>query len=478
MTETTTLVATPAASTELAVATLPATPSVTLAETTMAPGVERWMRIGMLMIVAGVGGFLLWGSTLELATGAHAVGMVRLSDDKQVIAHMEAGIIRSITVKEGDVVHSGQELAVLDDNASETNLAILEKRRWELMARKARLEAVRDRIDDVLFPTELMEVAEQNHNQDVIDILSSQRRQFAADRTEIEGQKNILSQQIAQIEAIITSLRQQIDASKTQLDLINLEVADVQTLLDRGLERRPRLLELQRSQAALGAQQADFEGRIASYQEKIGESHMQMTNLESDSRAKAISELTQAQTELTQVEEQWRNARDRTREMTLRATMEGRVINLRHSTIGSVVPPGQTLMEIVPDTKTYVVDANVSPMDIDVVQKLPIGELPEDQPAAAQIRLTGLKQRTHVTLRAAIQRVSPDAIIDEKSGASYFTTRVSFDLEDPAFKHLLADGELYAGMPAEVIFVAHQRTMLQYLVQPMIDSFYRSFHED
>jgi HlyD family secretion protein/epimerase transport system membrane fusion protein len=158
--------------------------------------------------------------------------------------------------------------------------------------------------------------------------------------------------------------------------------------------------------------------------------------------------------------------------------MDGRVINLRRSSVGSVIAPGMTLMEIVPDNKIYVVDANVSPMDIDVVQKLPVGPLPEDQPAAAQIRLTGLKQRTHVTLRAIIQRVSPDAIIDDKSGVSYFSARVSFDAGDPNFKRLLDNGELYAGMPAEVSFIASHRTMLQYLVQPLIDSFYRSFHEE
>ncbi len=442
------------------------------------PEVARWGRIGLLMILAGVGGFLLWGATLELATGAHAIGMVRLSDDKQVVAHIEGGIIRAITVKEGDVVHSGQDLAVLDDYASETNLAILEKRRWEMMARKARLEAVRDRLDAIIFPTELTDAAEQQGNMEIADILSAQRRQFTADRTELDGQKQILDQQIAQINAMITSLREQITAGQDQLDLIAEEVKDVETLLARGLERRPRLLALQRNQAALNAQQSDFNGRIASYEEKIGESRLQMINLDSDTRAKAISELTQTQTELTQVDEQWLNARTRSREMTLRASMDGRVINLRRSSVGSVIAPGMTLMEIVPDNKIYVVDANVSPMDIDVVQKLPVGPLPEDQPAAAQIRLTGLKQRTHVTLRAIIQRVSPDAIIDDKSGVSYFSARVSFDAGDPNFKRLLDNGELYAGMPAEVSFIASHRTMLQYLVQPLIDSFYRSFHEE
>lgn len=432
----------------------------------------------MALIGLGVGGFLLWGATLQLATGAHAGGMIRLSDDKQVVAHMEGGIIRSITVKEGDVVQSGQELAVLDDYASDTNLAIAEKRRWELMARKSRLEAVRDRLDDILFPSELLTLADEQKIPEVIDILSGQRRQFSADRTEIDGQKQILQQQIAQIDAMIASLKEQITSGQTQIELIGQEVKDVQMLLSRGLERRPRLLALQRNQAALAAQQSDYQGRIASYEEKIGEAKLQMSNLDSDSRSKAITELTQTQNELTQVQEQWQNARLRSREMTLRANMTGRVINLRHSSRGSVVAPGQSLMEIVPDSKIYVVDANISPMDIDVVQKLPIGPVPEGQLAAAQIRLSGLKQRTHVVINAIIQRVSPDAITDEKNGVSYFTARVSFDETDPEFKRLLEAGELYAGMPAEVTFVAHRRTMLEYLVQPIMDSFYRSFHED
>lgn len=429
------------------------------------PPAARWGRIGLAITIGGFGGFVLWAALFPLAGGAFAPGMVRLSDEKQVVAHVEGGIIRRLGVSEGEKVTAGQELVVLDDYNSETNLAILEKRRWELMAKKSRLEAVRDGLNTIIFPAEL---TDHETDRDIREVMATQQRQFAADRTDLDGQKAILLQQTTQYDAIITSLRTQIESGSTQLDLINQEVQGVQMLLDKGLERKPRLLALQRQQAALSAQRADLEGRIASYNEKIGEIKLQMVNLDADARAKAVAELSETQTNLNQTQEQWANAKTRSRELTLRAAHDGVVLNLRYRSEGAVVPQGQPIMEIVPTSKVFVVDARILPSDIDVVHS----GLP------AQIRLTGLKQRTHVTLNGEVMRVSPDALMDTSSGTSFFEARVAFDANDPEFKKVAEASELYAGMPAEVIVVAHKRTMLQYLMQPMADSFARSFHEE
>lgn len=429
------------------------------------PPVGRFSRLGWLVLIGGLGGFILWADMFQLAGGAYASGMVRLSDEKQVVAHVEGGIIRRLEVSEGDKVTAGQELVVLDDYNSETNLAILEKKRWELMARQARLEAVRDGSEQISYADELQA---KKDDASVRDIMSAQDRQFSADRTDIEGQKHILEQQILQYQAIIDSLKTQIDSGQTQLELIRQEAAGVKELLDKGLERRPRLLALQRNQAALEAQNADYAGRIASYNEKIGETNLQMTNLISDMRAKAVAELTQVQADLNQTNEQWANARTRSRELTLRAAQDGTVLNLRYRSEGAVVAPGSAIMDIVPDTKMFVVEARVSPADIDVVH----------EGLKAMIRLSGLKQRTHVNLMGNVLRVSPDALIDERSGGSYFEARVAFDATDPEFKKVEDAEELYPGMPADVVVIAHERTMLQYLTQPVVDSFARSFHED
>lgn len=436
-----------------------------LPEIPATPPVGKWSRLGWIILIGGLGGFILWADLFHLAGGAYASGMVRLSDEKQVVAHVEGGIIRRLAVQEGDKVTAGQELVVLDDYNSDTNFAILEKKRWELMAQQGRLEAVREGTDGITFPDDLLA---QQDNPAVKEIISSQERQFAADRTDIEGQKKILEQQIAQYQAIIDSLKTQSASGSTQLALIRQEAAGVKELLDKGLERRPRYLALQRNLAALEAQNADYAGRIASYNEKIGETQLQMVNLVSDQRAKAQTQLTQIQTELNQTNSQWLNARTRSRELTLRALQSGTVLDLRYRSEGAIVPPGQPIMDIVPDSKMYVVEARVSPNDIDVVH----------EGLKAQIRLSGLKQRTHVNLEGNVLRISPDALIDQRTGGSYFQARVAFDATDPEFKRVEDAGELYPGMPADVIVIAHERTMLQYLTQPIVDSFARSFHEE
>lgn len=446
-----------------------------LRDDTLPLAVHRWNRLGLLVLIFGLGGFVLWASVFELAGGASASGMVRLSDEKQVVAHVEGGVVRRLLVQEGSKVTAGQDLVVLDDYNSDTNLAILEKRRWELLARQARLEATRDTLPDIIFPQEIL--ALQENNPDVREMIGSQTRQFQAARADLEGQTQIIRQQTAQYRSMIDSLKSQIETGKTQLSLIAQEAAGVSELLAKGLERRPRLLALQRQQAALEGQQAEYNGRIASYDQKIGENELQIANLLADARAKVTAELTELQATLRQTEEQWSNARLRSRELTLKATTDGTVINLQYRNEGAVVPPGRALMEIVPDTKVFVVEAKVRPQDIDMLKRLPIGPVPEDHVPPAQIRLSGLKQRTHVTLRAEILRISADALMEEKTGAAYFEARVAFDTKDPEFSRLLADNELFAGMPADVTFITQERTMLQYLWQPVSDSFYRSFHE-
>lgn len=429
------------------------------------PPAENWSRLGWLVLVGGFGGFLFWASTFQLSGGAFAAGMVRLSDEKQVVAHVEGGIIRRLLVREGDTVQAGQELVILDDYNSGTNLAIMEKRRWELMARMARLEAVRDDSEAIIYPDELV----SEMSRDIVsEIIKAQERQFAADTIDVNGRIGILEQQIAQYVAIIESLQLQMDSGTTQLQLIEQEVADVKELLDKGLERRARYLALQRQQSALVGQQADYTGRMASYQEKIGETKLQMNSLLSEKRARAVSELTTVQAELNQANEQWLNAEVRSRELTLRATQAGIVHNLQYRNEGAVVQRGGSIMDIVPDTKSYVVEARFSPNDIDVVH----------QGLKAQIRLSGLKQRTHMTLTGDVLRVSPDILVDERTGNSFFEARLAFDSEDTEFVKLYNASELYAGMPADVIVIAHERTMLQYLSQPIIDSFARAFHED
>jgi len=320
------------------------------------PQVKGWVRGGFLIILLGMGGFLLWAHTLQLAGGAYAGGMVRLSEDKQTVSHVEGGIIRELNVDEGQSVEAGAALAVLDDYNSGTNLSILSKQRDELLVRRARLEAVRDSSTAITFPPEITDAKKRPY---LDELVQTQERQFISERANIEGQKSILQQRLAQHEAAIEALQSQISAVDTQLLLIEEEVASVSTLLDKGLERKPRLLALQREQASLQSERSSYAGQIATSEKEITEVQMQMTNIDNDAKNKAITELTEVQQQFTETEEKLSNAAMRSNELTLRANITGTVLNLRHKTVGAVVPPNQPIMEIVSAKKVYVVDERV-----------------------------------------------------------------------------------------------------------------------
>ncbi len=427
-----------------------------------APAVNHILRTAYWALGLFVGFFSLWAIFAPLNSAAIAQGVLRSDGGgRKVVQHLEGGIIQRIAVKEGQRVKAGQVLVYLDNTASGARDTALQTTYDTLLAQDARLTAERTGSAHVTYPSELLN---RGKDDSVKSIIAASDAVFRARRRAMGEQISILRQRVGQSSAEMASTGAQVEALGSQSKLLDEEARGVQTLVDEGLERKSRLLALQRQQAATIGQQGQLMGNQARIRDTVGETHAQMAFLRSQMVTDAAAQQRDVQASLADMVEKLNVSRDISRRRQIVAPVDGTVVNLRMVTPGGVVGPGQPILDIVPANEKIVVVARLKANDVDVVYQ----DLP------AEIRLTPYKARTMPMLHGTVREVSPDATYDDKTNTLYYETQIVLDVKE---LRQLKDIRLVSGMPAEVFINLGSRSLLQYLMQPVVDSFRRAFRE-
>lgn len=409
---------------------------------------------GCLIGGAFFGGFGGWAAFAPLDGAAIAPGVVNIESNRKTVQHLEGGIVGAILARDGDFVVAGQPLLRLDDTRARAELDMLRVQRDAALALAARLVAERDGAETVSFPDHLVDGPEARAEANV----------FQARRQALEGQTAILTQRAAQHREEIAALSAEIDAARKQASLIAQEIADVQSLVAKGLERKARLLALQRQAAEIEGLRNRNEAMIAKVRRDIGETELQIVELRTTMLNEAVQGLRETQEKIAKLEEEIRAAEDVLARTTVTAPASGVVVDLQVHAVGAVIQPGQRLMDIVPQDEQLVVEARVEPADIDVVAA----------GSPARVKLTAFSQRTTPALDARVKWVSADRLVDERTGQPYYLARV--ELAESALAEA-GVSELYPGMPAEVMIASGRRTMLDYLMSPLMRSIDRAGRE-
>jgi len=426
------------------------------------PRIGAPLAAGAFLLIAFFAGFGGWAALAPLSSATVAEGVIRVETHRKTVQHLEGGIVREILVNEGDKVTAGQVLMRLDKTQSGTTVSVLQDQQDALLALQARLEAERDGLDAIQFPPELL--ARQSDPK-VATVVGGQQKIFDTRRQSLRAQLGILSQRVEQLGSEIAGHKAQLVSANEQIQLTQEEIATVTDLLNRGLERKPRLLALQRQQSYLEGSRGEQLGAIAKAQQEIGEAKLQSADLLDKRSSEIALELRDTQSRLLENRQKLGAAVDVDNRMEVVAPVSGQVVDLKVHTLGGVVRPGDALLDIVPQSDELVVEARVRPVDIDAVHA---GQ-------SAQVALTAYKQRTTPRLDGRLATVSADALIDESRHISYYSAEIHIDSSELA---KLNGVQLYPGMPAEVMIVTGERTLLQYFIQPVIDSFHRAFREE
>ena len=424
------------------------------------PRMRKLAVIGSALIGVFVFGFGIWAIFAPLESAAIANGSVVSESSRKTIQHLEGGIIAQILVHDGDVVQAGQTLLRLDDTKARTSLAALQGQLWDARAREARLIAERDGAASIAFPTDMT----ANSGPGAAAALAGQQQIFSTRHSLQQSKAAAIRERINQVNEEINGHKAEVVALEQRMALLKQEIAGVMELVSKGLERRPRLLSLQRDLAEMEGKRGDTMAQIAKAKQVIAESEVDILSLQNDKQKDVADDLRETQKKITELREQVRQAADVLARIEVKAPEAGTVTDLRVHTPGGVINPGEALLDLVPQADRLVVEARVRPEDIDRVHE----GLP------AQVRLMPYKQRRTPPLDATVTYVSADLLTDKRTNENYYAARLRLDEKELAS---LVDVKMVPGMPSEAMIKTGETTAALYALSPILDSFHRAFRE-
>lgn len=424
---------------------------------------NRFLTTGMVTVGVLVLGLGLWASQAELAGAVIAPGLVEVEGRIQVVEHPDGGVVEDVLVREGDLISAGTVLMRLDGSVLEAQLSIIQTQLDEIEARSARLIAERDGDDMPALGGEF--ASRTKAEPDILDIYGGQRRLFEARAETYQKTVDALSEQRKQIRSEISGQEAQESAFGEQLALVTDELEGLDRLLAQGLVVKSQVLELRRERAQLSGLYGEVQASIARNKGRIAELDTELLRLAASRREEAETELREMlirRAELTERKGALSVKRDR---LDLKAPITGIVHDLAVTSVNAVIRPDESVLYVVPQDERLVVAARVDSTQVDSVY-------------AGQdvvLRFSAFQSRTTPELKGTLDRVSPDALIDDATGRQYYSAYVS--LKDGELERL-EERRLVPGMPVEVFIQTGTRTPLAYLLQPFTDYFNRALREE
>jgi HlyD family secretion protein len=420
--------------------------------------------IGILSLVILLGGFGTWSVLSSISGAVIASGRIEVDRNRQIVQHLDGGIVSEIRVDEGDSVTEGDVLIKLDAKELASQLAIVEGQLFELMARRGRLEAERDEATDITFEIELLQASETNP--DVMDLVQGQTRLFLARRDSIARETEQLEKRRSQIQEQITGIKAQQTSMQVQLELIREELQNQQSLLERGLAQAGTVLNLRRTQANLEGQLGELIAAEAQAEGRITEIDIEILKLGTQRRENAISRLRDLRYQELEMAENRRSLQDQLARLDITAPVSGIVYGLQVQTPRSVIRPADPVLYLIPQDRPLVIAAQVAPTDID---QMFTGQ-------DVTLRFSALDQRNTPELFGRVTQISADAFEDQGSGLSYY--RAEIELNEGELARLPEGIILIPGMPVESYIKTADRSPIAYLIKPLADYFVKAFREN
>jgi HlyD family secretion protein len=421
--------------------------------------------LGVAIVALFFVGLLGWAAVAPMDAASLSPGVVVVAGHRQTVQTREGGVVTRIAVAEGQTVQAGQLLVAFGSAealATERSLAAQVIDRDVEIARLRAEQAGRAQIEP---PADIAAFSPEE-SQELQHALTTQQGELVSQLAANRARRAVLRQKMAEAAQQIAGSQRQLEASQSQERLNDQELAGMRRLQAQGYAPATRVRALERSGAALigdaGAQAAEI-ARLTATQR---EANLEIVQGDSERAQEVSAQLDKAQSELRQLTPQLAAAREVLARTQVRAPVSGAVVGLTVNTMGAVVGSGQKLMDIVPNRADLVVEAQVSPQDVEGVS---VGK-------TVRVRLLGLHGRGVPALNGRLTQLSADTLSDEKRDRSFYTATVAVPQSE--LRRLQGqDADLKPGMPAEINISLKPRTALQYLVGPLFQTFSGAFHE-
>ncbi|EGQ8075111.1 HlyD family type I secretion periplasmic adaptor subunit [Vibrio vulnificus] len=414
--------------------------------------------MGFLSIALFGGGIGYWAATAKLESAAIAYGDLSVSSQRQAIQHLEGGIVERLMIQEGDYVEKGELLIQLSEQQSLSRLESLKGRFVHAVAKESRLKAEFNNTSEIVWESDLEKMAISNT---LLEAQQIQKKIFEARARYFESKLNIVHQTISGAKLELNNLNQTKKIERERLSLIEEEILSNQTLVKQGFSGKSTLLQLKRLATEVRSTLSQLDRQTLTVQKRIDENQSRLEEMALERINEVVVELREAQNEIVSIREEYRVAQDIYTRTGIRAPISGKVVNMKVFTEQGVIRSGETLLELVPDDDSLIVEARVSPQDIDLISP----------GLDARVRLTALNARIQEPLNGKVLTVSADKL-SEQNKEDYYLARIALNDQD-AQQH-----QLTAGMNAEVLILSRPRTPISYLLKPITESFNRAFREE
>lgn len=430
------------------------------AEEALASDPSSFTRLGVIFILVGFVGFLLWAAFAPLDAGVTARGTITVEGKRKTIQHLTGGIIQEILVKEGDKVKKGQTLLRLERVQIEAQQQITQTQLVSAKALEIRLLA--ERADDPAPSFNDYPVLQNSKGPSVREAIKTQTALFKTRRQAQEGQLSILDTTIEGLQQQLQGLEAQEKSRADQTRILNEQLASLRPLYKKGYVPRDKIFDLERAVAETSAQHSANLADAGRTRAALNEARLKKLQINQDFRKDIETQLAETQRDASALSEKLTALNDEVTRTEIRAPTDGIVVGLNFHTIGGVIRAGDPILDIVPQGEALVIDAQIMPHLIEKVT--------QGMPAA--VRFVAL-DRMNPVVEGKVINVSPDILV-EKNGQPYYAARISIPQEEML---KLKYDRIDPGMPVDVVIKTGERTMLAYLLRPLYDSMFLSLHE-
>lgn len=428
--------------------------------------VHSHARWGFWVLLIGFLGFLLWACFAPLDEGVPTAGTVSIETKRKAVQHINGGIVKKVMVKEGQIVSAGQVLLVLDNASTKARYEEIRQHYLGLRAKEARLSAEQTGLKALQIHPDLKNalsdplVMQQLQNQEIL--MASRKGSLAA---ELEG----IDESIHGKQAAIVGSQSVLEHRKVQRGLLTEQIQGLSELVSQGYAPRNQLQELQLRLAQVEGDMADTMSAINQANRAIGELRQKAMTQKQEYRKEVDTQMAEVRLEVNADADKMKAASDDLNRVDIRSPASGQIVGLQFQTIGSVIQPGQKILDVVPSNEGLILEVKIPPNLIDrihVEQK-------------ADVRFSSFSNTPLLKVEGRVNSVSYDLLTDPPSestkGESYYLGRI---LITPSGIKTLGNRVLQSGMPVQVVIKTGERTLLTYLLHPFVKRLAASMKEE
>ena len=409
----------------------------------------RFTRAGWWVILGAVVPIGMWLTFAALSMAVVAQAFVKVDLNRRPVQHLEGGIVHSVLVRDGQTVQAGDPILMLGDVGVEADRNRIAYRVSTERAAIARLEAEESLRGTLVFPAALLEAAQQDAR--VQEALAKETSLFNARRDSLSSEVALMRAQRERVDQEIVAFVAQIGHAQKAKAAHAQELQAHRRLRDEGFISPTKLAQLEAAQSDYSLKMEERRSELARAQQRRLDNELKIKSITNTYSRTASDQIKVTAARLTEIEQERRKSDDASLRQIVRAPAAGTVIDLKFTSPGAVVRPGETIAEIVPSDARLVIEAQVRPEEINNVQR--------DQ--SARIRFTAFKFRNASVVTGKVTYISADRLIDKASNAPYYSVMI---LADPQSVKDAGNGlQLQAGMPAEVFIDGSTQTPLQYV---------------